>query len=102
VGNGVQMLDEHNKDSFRLRAIIFVMINDYPSLFILLEHFKGKVGCVVCINGTAYMSLYASKKIVYMRHKCFLPKIHMYCLQKIDKYFENNDELHSTTLSSNS
>jgi hypothetical protein len=28
----VQMLDEYHKDSFTLRAIIFVMINDYPAL----------------------------------------------------------------------
>jgi len=32
----VQMLDEYCKKSFTLRAIIFVTINDYPTLFILL------------------------------------------------------------------
>jgi len=26
---GVEMMDEYQKDSFTLRAIIFVMINDY-------------------------------------------------------------------------
>jgi hypothetical protein len=65
------MLDEYRKDSFTLRAIIFVTTNDYPALFILLGQFKGKIGCVVCIHETSYMSLSASKKIVYMRHKCF-------------------------------
>jgi hypothetical protein len=65
---GVQILDEYRKESFTLRAIIFVMINDYPTLFTLSGQFKGKVGCVVCIDGTTYMSLTASKKIVYMRH----------------------------------
>ena len=29
---GVQMLDKYRKDSFTLRAIIFVTINDYPAL----------------------------------------------------------------------
>jgi hypothetical protein len=29
---GVQMLGEYRKHSFTLRAIIFVMINDYPAL----------------------------------------------------------------------
>jgi hypothetical protein len=53
----VQMLDEYRKDSFTLRAIIFVTINDYPALFTLSSQFKGKVGCIVCIDGTTYMSL---------------------------------------------
>jgi hypothetical protein len=74
----VQILDEYHKESFTLRAIIFVTINDYPALFTLSGQFKEKVGCVVCIDGTAYMSLTASKKIVYMRHKRFLSKGHRY------------------------
>jgi len=32
---GVQMFNEYRKESFTLRAIIFVMINDYPALFTL-------------------------------------------------------------------
>jgi hypothetical protein len=32
---GVQILDEYRKESFTLRAIIFVTINDYPILFTL-------------------------------------------------------------------
>jgi hypothetical protein len=66
------MLDEYRKDSFMLRAILFVMINDYPSFFTLSSQFKGKVGSTVCIDGTAYVSLSASKKIMYMRHIRFL------------------------------
>jgi len=92
---GVQMLDEYRKDSFTLRAIIFVTINDYPALFILSGQFKGKVGCVVCIDGTHYVSLNASKKIVYMRHRRFLSKGHKYRLKKMDKYFDYNDERNS-------
>jgi hypothetical protein len=74
----VQMLDEYHKDSFILRAIIFDMINDYPALFTLSSQFKEKVGCTVCIDGTSYMSLTATKKIVYMRHKHFLLEGHRY------------------------
>ena len=92
---GVQMLDKYRKDSFTLRAIIFVTINDYPALFILSGQVKGKVGCVVCIDGTHYVSLNASKKIVYMRHRRFLSKGHKYRLKKMDKYFDNNDERNS-------
>jgi hypothetical protein len=32
---GVQILDEYRKESFTLRAIIFVTINDYLALFTL-------------------------------------------------------------------
>jgi hypothetical protein len=92
----VQMLDEYRKDLFTLRAIIFVTINDYPGLFTLSGQFKGKVGCIVCIDGTSYVSLTASKKIVYMRHKHFLLEGHRYHTRKMDKYFDNNGELHST------
>jgi hypothetical protein len=34
------------------------------------------------------MSLFASKKIVYMKHRCLLSKGHKYRLRKIDKYFD--------------
>jgi len=99
---GVQMLYEYRKESFTLRAIIFVTINDYPTVFTLSGQLKVKLGCVVCIDGTAYVSLTASKKIVYIRHKCFLSKGHTYRQKKMDKYFDNNSELQSTAPSSNS
>jgi hypothetical protein len=99
---GVQMLDEYRKESFTLRAIIFVTINDYPALFTLSGQFKGKLGCVVCIDGTAYVYLTASKKIAYMRHRRFLSKGHRYRQKKMDKYFDNNSELQSTAPSGNS
>jgi hypothetical protein len=60
------MLDAYRKDSVMLRAIIFVTINNYPALFTLSRQFKGKVGCIICIDETAYVSLYVSKKIVYI------------------------------------
>jgi hypothetical protein len=40
-----------------------------PSLFSLSGQIKGKTGCIVCIDGTCYTYLSASKKMVYMRHK---------------------------------
>jgi hypothetical protein len=99
---GVQMLDEYRKESFTLRAIIFVTINDYPALFTLSGQFKGKLGCVVCIDDTAYVYLTASKKIAYMRHRRFLSKGHRYRQKKMDKYFDNNSELQSTAPLGNS
>jgi hypothetical protein len=79
----------------------FFTINDYPALFTLLGQFNGNVGCTICIDGTAYVSLSASNKIVYMNHIRFLLEGHRYHMRKMDKYFDNNDELHSTTPSGN-
>jgi hypothetical protein len=93
---GVKMIDVFLKETFTLRAIIIVTINDYPALFSLSGQFKGKVGCVECIDGTWHVSLPPSNKIVYMRHRRWLPAGHKYCLQKMTKYFDNMDESKST------
>ena len=66
---GVKMMDASLKKEFTLKAIIFVTITDYPGVFSLSGQIKGKTGCVVCIDGTCYTYLSASKKLVYMRHR---------------------------------
>ena len=93
---GVDMIDAFRKETFTLRAIIIVTINDYSALFSLSGQFKGKVGCVECIDGTWHVSLPASNKIVYMRHRRWLSEGHKYHLQKMNKYFDNIDESKST------
>jgi hypothetical protein len=45
------------------------------------EHFKlagGKIGCVVCVDQTKSIYLPSSSKLVYMRHRRFLPPKHRY------------------------
>jgi hypothetical protein len=66
---GVEMMDASLRKKFTLKAIIFVTITDYPSIFSLSGQIKGKTSCVVCINGTCYTYLKGSNKMVYMRHK---------------------------------
>ena len=87
----VNMMDASLKD-FTLKTIIFVTITDYPSLFSLSGQIKGKSGCVVCIDGTCYTYLSASKKMVYMRHRQFLIKKHRYHATTMNKYFDNQEE----------
>jgi hypothetical protein len=65
----VNMMDASLKKEFTLKAIIFVTITDCPGLFLLSGQIKGKSGCVVCIDGTCYTYLNASKKLVYMKHR---------------------------------
>ena len=63
---GVKMMDAFVKKEFTLKAIIFVTITDYPGLFSLSGHIKGKSGCVVYIDGTCYTYLTGSNKLVYV------------------------------------
>jgi len=63
-----------------------------PWFFSLSGQIKGKSGCVVCIDGTCYTYLNASKKMVYMRHRRFLIKKHRYRAAMMNKYFDDENE----------
>ena len=76
--HGEQMYDAFWKEDFICRAIIFVTTNDYPTLFALSGQIKGKTGCLVCLDGTTWVYLDASKKIVYLRNWRFLKTSHKY------------------------
>jgi hypothetical protein len=64
---GEPMYDAFRKD-FVCRAMIFVTTNDYPAMFVLSGLIKGKTGCLVCLDGTTWVYLDASKKTVYLRY----------------------------------
>jgi hypothetical protein len=40
--HGVEMWDEYRRETFTLKAIVFITINDYPALFSLPGQKKGK------------------------------------------------------------
>ena len=65
-------------------------------IILVFFHYRGrsKVSqvCVVCIYGTCYTYLSASKKMVYMRHRRFLVKKHRYRAAMMNKYFDNQEE----------
>jgi hypothetical protein len=69
---GEPMYDAFQKEDFICRAIIFVTTNDYPTLFALFGQIKGKIGCLVCLDGITWVFLDASKKTVYLRNRRFL------------------------------
>jgi hypothetical protein len=89
MGKRVKMMDASLRKKFTLKAIIFVTITDYPSLFSLLGQIKWKTSCVVCIDGTCYTYLKGSNNLVYTRHKRFLVKKHRYGKDTMNKYFDN-------------
>jgi hypothetical protein len=75
---GEPMYDAFRQEDFTLRAILFVTINDHPTLFALSGQIKGKTGCLVCLEDTKWMWLDGSKKVVYIRNHRFLKKGHKY------------------------
>uniref|UniRef100_K3YEH1 Uncharacterized protein n=1 Tax=Setaria italica TaxID=4555 RepID=K3YEH1_SETIT len=51
---------------------------------------KGKTACVVCLNDTSYVYFKGSMKIVFMRHRCFLLKMHKY--RRMKDFFDGTNE----------
>ena len=90
--HGEPMYDAFLKDDFRCRAMIFVTTNDYPALFALSGQIKGKTGCLVCLDGTTWVYLDASKKTVYLRYRRFLKTNHKYRSKIYFRYYNNKSE----------
>jgi hypothetical protein len=83
---GVRIWDEFQQQHFNLRAMLFVTIQDGPTLGSILGHtFKGYKGCTWCMDETSGIWLKHCKKVVYMGHRRFLWADHPY--QKNKKAF---------------
>ncbi|XP_035820340.1 uncharacterized protein [Zea mays] len=66
---GVRMWDEHKKEAFDLRAMLFVTINDWPGLSNLSgQSNKGFRACTHCLDETDSLYLRHCRKVVYMGH----------------------------------
>jgi hypothetical protein len=76
---GVRMWDLYQQEYFTLYAIMFVCIHDALGSFTLSGQTKGKSGaCAICVDGTASVYLPSFRKLVYMRHRRFLPRKYKY------------------------
>jgi hypothetical protein len=75
---GEPMYHVFRQVDFICRTIIFVTTNDYPALFVLSGQFKDEMGCLVCLDGTKWVFLDGSKKVVYIRNRRFLKIGHKY------------------------
>jgi hypothetical protein len=71
--DGVQVWDEHKREYFGLKAILFVIVSDYLAARNLSGQSK-KVGCRCphCFRETDSQYLSESQKIVYMRHQHYI------------------------------
>jgi len=93
---GIDIIDGFTRQPFNLRAIILITIHDYQELFVPSGYIKGRMGCTVCIDGTASYFLEGSQKVVYLGYRRFLVEEHRYRSKKFYKLFDGMpDELHS-------
>jgi hypothetical protein len=92
--NGVQVWDEHKREYFGLKAILFVNDSDSLVAHNLSEQSK-KVGCECLHYFREIDSYYLSKsqKIVYMGHRCYIPMKHLFHSMK-DKSNSNTEKRH--------
>jgi hypothetical protein len=74
----VNVSDEYNKQHFNLKDIIFCTINNNPTHLTLIVQVKEKIVCVIYVDKMKSIYLPSSSKLVYMRHRRFLPRKHKY------------------------
>ena len=76
---GVDVFDGYRQENFKLHAMIFCTINDFPAYGNLSGYsVKGHLACPICEEDTSYLQLKHGKKTVYNRHRKFLPVNHAY------------------------
>ncbi|CAM8993530.1 unnamed protein product [Rhodiola kirilowii] len=80
---GVRTYDASRQEYFNMRAILMCTINDFPAYGNLSGYsIKGYKACPVCGEGTHARHLSNCRKMVYMRHRRFLPRHHPYRRKK--------------------
>jgi len=75
---GIDIYDGFARQPFNLRAIIFITIHDYQTLFVLSGQIKGRTGWTMCVNDTISAFLEGSRKVVYLGYRRFLVEGHRY------------------------
>nr|CAH65919.1 OSIGBa0102O13.10 [Oryza sativa] len=84
----VPVWDEDKQEEFNLRALLFVIINDWPALSNLSgQSNKGYKACTHCMDETESTYLNHCRKVVYMGHRRFLAANHP--VRKKGKHFEH-------------
>jgi hypothetical protein len=93
--DGVQVWDDHKREYFGLKAILFVIASDSPAAHNLLGQSK-KVDyrCPHCFRETDSQYVSESQKIMYMRHRCYIPLKHQFWSMN-DQFNGNTEKRHS-------
>ena len=85
------MFDGLVNENFKLHAMLFCTINDFPAYGNLSGYsVKGHKACPICEERTCFQQLQHGRKTVYLGHKRFLRKYHPY--RKLKKAFNGHAE----------
>ena len=85
------MFDAFKNESFRLHAMLFCTINDFPTYGNLSGYsVKGYKTYPTCEEKTSYEQLKHERKTVYLEHYRFLTKYHLY--RRLEKAFNGYQE----------
>lgn len=88
---GVDVFDGYSRQNFKMRAMLFCTINDFPAYGNLCGYsVKGHKGCPICEEETCFKQLKHGKKTVYLGHRKFLKPNHPY--RKLRKAFNGEQE----------
>lgn len=80
---GVEVYDGYKREHFTLRGMLFCTIGDIPAQRCLSGQCKGEKYCSQCLDDTESLWLNNSKKQVYLRHRRWIPKSHVYRKMKV-------------------
>ncbi|XP_052728168.1 uncharacterized protein LOC128195186 [Vigna angularis] len=88
---GVDVFDGYAGSTFKLHAMLFCTINDFPAYGNLSGYStKGHKACPICEEGTCHHQLKHGKKTVYIGHRRFLSANHPF--RKLKKAFNGCQE----------
>jgi len=88
---GVDVFDEYTQENFKLRAMLFCTINDFPAYGNLSGYsVKGQKACPICEKDTCYHQFKHGRKTVYLGHRRFLKRNHPY--RRLKKSFNGCKE----------
>ena len=76
---GIHVFDGFSGDSFKMHAMLFCTINDFPAYGNLSGYsVKGHSACPICEEGTCFKQLKHGRKTVYLGYRRFLRQDHPY------------------------
>ena len=88
---GVEVFDGFANETFKLHAMLFCTINDFPAYGNLSGYsFKGHKACPICEEDTASQQFKHGRKTIYLLHRRFLRSHHPY--QRLEKAFNGHQE----------
>ena len=89
--DGVDVWDGNLHKTFRLCAMVFCTINDFPAYGNLSGYsVKGHYTCPICEKNMSFFQLKHGKKTIYTRHRRFLKHYHPY--QWLKRAFDVSQE----------